>query len=97
MNKRISLTELKNMVKESVIREINEHILGPGERFTPYSPEERERNFAPIMGKDRRNLYQKNPSYYYALLLKKGYTPEEAREEVKRMVGHDLFETKNED
>jgi hypothetical protein len=49
------------------------------------------------MGKDGRNLYQKNPSYYYALLLKKGYTPEEAREEVKRMVGHDLFETKNED
>lgn len=51
MNKNIE-QKLKRLIKET----INEVILGNGESFTPYTPQERERNFQGLtqMG---------NPSY----------------------------------
>ena len=36
-------------------------------RFTPYTPEEREQNFAPFRGGDSRSAFDRNPAYRRAL------------------------------
>lgn len=40
---------------------------GVVDKFTPYTPEEREQNFIPFTSKDTRTPFQKNPSYERAL------------------------------
>ena len=52
--------ELKKLVENAVHEAIVQH-------FTPYSKEDRERNFIPFTDKDTRTPQQRNPAYAKAL------------------------------
>lgn len=55
--------EYDRLVKEGSIP-VDERIV---DKFTPYTPEEREQNFIPFTSKDTRNAFERNPSYERAL------------------------------
>lgn len=54
----IRLTEehLRKMIREA----LEEAIV---KQFTPYSEEDRKRNFSPFFGGDKRSAEERNPSY----------------------------------
>lgn len=67
MNKkviRITEADLHRMVSEAVRKVMNEKVV---DKFTPYTPEEREQNFIPFTSKDKRSSFERNPSYERAL------------------------------
>ena len=93
---KIGLKELKGIIKESVIKHLNEIQLGAGEHFTPYDKKQRELNFSPFTKErsdtgNKNQTYLNNPRYYYAILLKQGYDQETARKMVSDYVGHDMW------
>lgn len=57
--------KLSRIISESVKKVLNERILGPGERFTPYTEKDRRENFAPYDPNVRidRSMEERNPSY----------------------------------
>lgn len=56
--KQIKLTEehLRKMIREA----LEEAMV---KQFTPYSEEDRKRNFSPFFGGDTRSMEERNPSY----------------------------------
>lgn len=56
-------------IKESIVDEIINSVINETvvDKFTPYTPEEREQNFIPFTTKDKRTAFEKNPSYEAAL------------------------------
>ena len=56
--KHIKLTEehLRKMIREA----LEEAMV---KQFTPYSEEDRKRNFSPFFGGDTRSMEERNPSY----------------------------------
>lgn len=57
----IAYNKLKEELSES---KINEREVT---KFTPYTPEEKEKNFSPFTGGDNRDVFQRNPAYEKAL------------------------------
>ena len=69
MPRKITLTEseFRDIVKECVRKALKETVLGPNDKFTPYSKKDREENFAPYNGKASKDMCKRNPSYAAAL------------------------------
>lgn len=63
-------SELKGLIRECVLKAMNETILGPGEKFKPFTQAEKKRNFAPYDPEQQDQLpsmEKRNPSYAKAL------------------------------
>lgn len=54
---------LRKIVREALNR-LSEKIV---KQFTPYTENDRERNFIPFTNKDKRTPYERNPSYEKAV------------------------------
>lgn len=64
MKYKIKESQLLNIVSEEYDKLVKEGIV---DKFTPYTPEEREQNFIPFTSKDTRTPFERNPSYERAL------------------------------
>lgn len=60
---KLNKQQLCNLISESVKRALIERILGPGERFTPYTEKDREENFSGLF---YGTPEERNPSYAQA-------------------------------
>lgn len=60
---------MNSFLKENVLDRIVENAVHEAivQHFTPYSKEDRERNFIPFTDKDTRTPEERNPSYAKAL------------------------------
>ena len=72
---KITESQLRKMIKKIIREELSDEGMSESAeisekevtRFTPYTPEEREQNFAPFRGGDSRSAFDRNDSYRRAL------------------------------
>lgn len=70
---RLTENDLHKIIENSVKKIMNEIMLGQGESFTPYSPQEREQNFKGLT--QMRNVGYDNFRKWRENELKKGRKP----------------------
>lgn len=86
MKIKIRESQIRQIIKETVKKALDEKVV---DQFTPYTPEDRIRNFSPYFGGDTRSLEQRNDSYRIAKEKADEWRRQKALEKARREAGQE--------